>query len=124
MKEANYVQQIELAVRAGQIILLEDVTENIDPALDPIIQKQLIKKGGRWVIKIKDKEIEYNDNFKIIMATRINNPNLSPELFAKANVVNFSVVREGLTDQLLACVVLKENKALEEKKSYFVTSSA
>lgn len=37
VKEANYVQQIELAVRAGQIILLEDVTENIDPALDPII---------------------------------------------------------------------------------------
>jgi len=58
------------------------------------------------------------------LCTRINNPNLSPELFAKANVINFSVVREGLTDQLLACVVLKENKALEEKKYQLVTSSA
>lgn len=57
-----------------------------------------MKRGGRNVIKLKDKEIEYNDNFKIFMCTRINNPNLSPELFAKATIINFSVVREGLTD--------------------------
>lgn len=73
---------------------------------------------------MKDKTIEYNENFRIILCTRINNPNLSPELFAKTTVVNFSLVHEGLSDQLLACVVLKENKALEEKKSFFVTSTA
>ena len=90
--------KIELAVRSGQIVILEDVTENIDPALDPIIMKQIIRKGGRNIIKIKEKEIEYNDNFRIFMFTRQNNPNLTPELFAKVIIINFSVVREGLTD--------------------------
>lgn len=98
VKESNYIQQIELAVKLGSTIVLEDVTENIDPALDPIITKQVIRKQGRLVIKIKDKEIEYNENFKIYLCTRLNNPNLSPELFAKATIINFSVVKEGLTD--------------------------
>lgn len=79
-------------------MILEDVTENIDPSLDPIITKQVIKKGGAYVIKIKDKEIEYNDNFRIYLCTRINNPKLSPELFAKTTIVNFSLVHEGLSD--------------------------
>ena len=50
------------------------------------------------MIKIKDKEIEYNENFKIFLCTRLNNPNITPELFAKATIINFSVVKEGLTD--------------------------
>ena len=123
-KDASYLAKIELAVRSGQIVILEDVTENIDPALDPIIMKQIIRKGGRNIIKIKEKEIEYNDNFRIFMFTRQNNPNLTPELFAKVIIINFSVVREGLTDQLLSCVVRKENKELEEMKSELVTSTA
>lgn len=98
VKEPNYIQQIELAVKYGSTVILEDVTENLDPSLDPIITKQVIKKGGALVIKMKDKTIEYNENFRIYLCTRINNPNLSPELFAKTTIVNFSLVHEGLSD--------------------------
>ena len=70
----------------------------MDPGLDPIISRQVIKKQGRSVIRIRDKDVEFNDNFKIFLCSRVSDPELTPEIFAKCCIINFSVVKEGLTD--------------------------
>ncbi|KAH0571621.1 Dynein heavy chain [Spironucleus salmonicida] len=124
IKDPDHMKIIEMAVQFGQIVILEDVVENVDPSLDPIIQRQVVKKQGRNVIKIRDKDVEFNDNFRIFLCSRLNNPELTPELFAKCCIINFSVVKEGLTDQLLACVVSKERPELEEQKNKIVVNTA
>lgn len=96
--------------------MLEDVGEQIDPSLDVIIRKDIIKKQGRRFIKIRDKEVEWNDNFRIFVSTRLPNPLYTPEVFAKACIINFTIIKEGLTDQLLGAVVSKERPDLEESK--------
>ena len=73
-------------------------------------------------IKLGDREIEYNDNFRLILQTKLANPHYKPELQAQCTLINFTVTRDGLEDQLLAEVVKAERPDLEELKvSFFNT---
>lgn len=67
-------------------------------------------------IKIGDKEIEYNPSFRLILHTKLANPHYKPEMQAQATLINFTVTRDGLEDQLLAEVVKAERPDLEELK--------
>ena len=67
-------------------------------------------------IKIGDKEVEYHQNFRLILQTKLANPHYKPEMQAQTTLINFTVTREGLEDQLLANVVAKERPDLEETK--------
>lgn len=67
-------------------------------------------------IKIGDKEVEYNSNFRLILQTKLANPHYKPEMQAQTTLINFTVTRDGLEDQLLAEVVKAERPDLEELK--------
>ena len=67
-------------------------------------------------LKIGDREIEYNSDFKLILQTKLANPHYKPELQAQCSLINFTVTRDGLEDQLLAEVVKAERPDLEETK--------
>lgn len=63
-----------------------------------------------------DKEVEYHPEFRLILHTKLANPHYKPEMQAQTTLINFTVTREGLEDQLLADVVRKERPDLEETK--------
>ena len=67
-------------------------------------------------IKLGDKEVEYHPNFRLILQTKLANPHYKPEMQAQTTLINFTVTREGLEDQLLANVVAKERPDLEDTK--------
>lgn len=49
-------------------------------------------------MRIGDKEVEYNPNFRFYLTTKLSNPHYSPETSAKTTIVNFAVkeqVSEG-----------------------------
>ena len=70
---------------------------------------------GRY-IRIGDKECEFNSEFRLILHTKLANPHYQPEMQAQCTLINFTVTREGLEDQLLADVVGMERPDLEELK--------
>lgn len=76
------------------------------------------------VIKLGDREVEYNTNFRFYMATKLSNPHYSPEVASKANIINFAVKEQGLEAQLLGIVVRNERPELEEQKDSLVLSIA
>ena len=51
------------------------------------------------------------------MTSRLANPHFSPELAAKATIIDFTVTQDGLEQQLLGRVISKEQKSLEEQLS-------
>ena len=110
----DFMRTIERAIEWGKPCLMENVLEQLDPSLEPILAKNLMKAGAGWSIKIGDNTLDYNMNFKFMMTTKLSNPHYTPEISTKTTIVNFIVVEEGLTNQLLGTVVLKEEARLEE----------
>ena len=43
---------------------VQDVGEELDPALRPIVMQETTRRGGQLVIKLGDTEIEFNTNFR------------------------------------------------------------
>lgn len=117
--QKNYLDRIERAITNGETILIENIGETIDAVLDPVLGRALIKKGK--VIKIGDKEIDYDPKFKLILQTKLANPHYKPEMQAQATLINFTVTRDGLEEQLLAEVVKAERPDLEQLKSELTT---
>lgn len=114
--EEKYLKFLEAAIRMGNPVLIENVGEELDPAIEPLLQKQIVKKGNSMTLKIGDTIIEYNKNFKFYMTTKLRNPHYLPEVSTKVTLLNFMITYEGLTDQLLGIVVAKENPDLETQK--------
>ncbi|XP_071672840.1 dynein axonemal heavy chain 9-like isoform X7 [Patagioenas fasciata] len=113
--QKGYLDTMERALAAGELVLIENLEESMDPVLGPLLGRETIKKGR--YIKIGDKECDFNPAFRLILHTKLANPHFQPELQAQCTLINFTVTRDGLEDQLLAAVVNMERPDLEELKS-------
>ncbi|XP_032448314.1 dynein heavy chain 11, axonemal isoform X1 [Lynx canadensis] len=112
--QKGFLNAIETALAFGDVILVENLEETIDPVLDPLLGRNTIKKGK--YIRIGDKECEFNRNFRLILHTKLANPHYQPELQAQTTLLNFTVTEDGLEAQLLAEVVSIERPDLEKLK--------
>ncbi|XP_033840356.1 dynein heavy chain 9, axonemal isoform X2 [Periophthalmus magnuspinnatus] len=113
--QRGYLDAIEQALAAGDVVLIENIEETLDPVLGPLLGRETIKKSR--CIKIGDKECEFNPCFRLILHTKLANPHYQPELQAQCTLINFTVTRDGLEEQLLAAVVSMERPDLEQLKS-------
>lgn len=122
--DGNYLKMLEMGIRMGNPVLIENVYEDLDPAIEPLLQKQIVVKGASMTIKIGDAIIDYDKNFKFYLTTKLRNPHYLPEVSTKVTLINFMITFEGLSDQLLNQVVEKENPELQSKKEALVIESA
>ena len=74
----------------GKAMIVVGVEEELDPMLDPVLQKEIIKKAKSMYINVADKLCEYDPNFSMVFITRLPNPKFSPELQAKTTVIDFT----------------------------------
>lgn len=105
-------------------MLIENVYEELDAALDPVLMRKTYKFGGLWYIALGEKSIEYNPRFRLYMTTKLRNPHYSPEIFNRVTLINAALTLEALDDQLLGIVVAKEKPDLQEKREYLIVQSA
>ncbi|EDW73522.2 uncharacterized protein Dwil_GK16602 [Drosophila willistoni] len=122
--DANYMQVLELAISYGQPVLIENVGEQLDANLTPILEKNIIKHKGGLFIKSGDQMIEYNPDFRLYITTCLRNPHYPPEVMVMVTVLNFMITEQGLREQLLAIVVAHERPDLQEKKEQLIIESA
>lgn len=116
----NMITIMERAIEAGNSVLVENMGEGIDAVLNPVITRSTFKKGRNLYVKLGDKEVEYNKNFRLFLHTKLSNPHYPPEIQAETTLINFTVTEGGLEDQLLALVVNKERPDLEETKTQLI----
>lgn len=67
-------------------------------------------------MKMDEKEIDFNPKFRLILHTKLGNPHYKPEIQAQTTLINFTVTKDGLEDQLLAEVMKAERPDLEQHK--------
>ncbi|KAK7201222.1 dynein heavy chain [Novymonas esmeraldas] len=124
LSDANYMRTLENAIRVGLPVLIENVGESLDAALDPVLLQQTYRSQGRLLIKLGDSEVDYDPKFRLYMTTKLANPFYLPELQIKATIINFTVTQTGLENQLLADVVRVEMAELEQRADQTVLDIA
>ncbi|XP_044001131.1 dynein axonemal heavy chain 7-like isoform X2 [Aphidius gifuensis] len=124
LNQNNYITILENSIRFGQPVLLENIDEDIDAVLEPLLLKQLFKISGTICIKIGDSVVEYNHKFKFYITTKLCNPHYLPEIAVKVTLLNFVITPVGLEDQLLGIVVAKERPDLENEKNQLIIQGA
>ena len=87
----NYIKTIEISVANGNTVLLQNLDEEIDSSLEPLLNKTIKKVADRYMLYFGDKEIRYNENFRFFMTTKLPNPTYKPEVTTKVILVNFTV---------------------------------
>jgi len=119
--DTRLMQYMRDAIESGYPFILENVENEIDPGLDPVIDKQIIMKGAKKKLMLGEDEIDWHDDFKLFCTSRMPNPSWSPELYAKCVVIDFTVTRTGLEEQLLGVVINQEKAELEETLNQLMT---
>lgn len=118
---SDFMKHLELAIQFGNPFLFENVDEELDPMLDPVLEKNVVKEGSTWVVKLGDKNVEWDENFRLFFCTKLANPHYSPEVMGKTMIINYGVTMDGLANQLLNVVVAHERPDLERMWSDLVT---
>jgi dynein heavy chain, axonemal len=62
--QLDYMRVLENAIQFGLPVLLENIGEEIEAILEPLLLKQVFKQSGVICIKLGEAVIEYNDSFK------------------------------------------------------------
>ena len=112
----GYAKQLEMAVRFGYPILMEDA-EHLDPAVSPLLNGEVRCHGTRYITRIGPHEVDLAPSFRLFLHTR--NPNFQPppDLAGQVCIVNFTVTLSSLQSQCLHYMLLHERPDVDEKRS-------
>jgi dynein heavy chain 1 len=115
-RDKNFVKTLEIAVRFGNYILIEDA-EDFDPIINPILTRQLRRHGGRTLCQLGNKEIDCSPKFRLFLTTT--NPTLcfSPDISSRVTFVNFTITPTSLQIQCLDHILHSERPDIEEKRN-------
>ena len=120
LSDNNFLKLLENKILFGHPVLLENVGEDLDPSLEPLLLKQIVKNA----LKLGDYSVEYNKDFKFYITTRLRNPHYLPELSTKVTLINFMITQEGLLDQMLVTVVAEEQPELAKTREKLILQFA
>jgi dynein heavy chain 1 len=113
--DESFAKVLEAAVRFGTGILIQDV-ESMDPILNPLLNKEYVKKGGRVLVRVGENEIDFSPAFQMFMATRDATAHFAPDLCSRVTFVNFTVTPSSLQAQVLGELLRSERPDIQKKQ--------
>jgi dynein heavy chain len=90
------MRTLEMLVRNGGVAAIEDMGNTVDPALDYVTSRKTVVTDGKTLMKVGDRMVELDENFKLYLITRLGNPHLHPQMFVRTNVIYFTTTTEEI----------------------------
>lgn len=122
--QSDYMKQLEMSLQFGNSVLFENISTEIDPLLDNVLEKNCISEAGVDYIQLGDNKLAMHEDFRLFLTTKAQNPIYSPEIFGKTMIINFNVTLQGLRDQLLNDVVGFEKPELESTRKKLIMETS
>jgi dynein heavy chain 1 len=111
-----FFKTLASAIRFGTPLLVNDV-ENIDPILNPVLNKELQKTGGRTLVSLGNEDIDFSPKFVIILTTRNPTARFAPDLCSRVTMVNFTVTPASLESQTLSAILKVERPDVDHRRT-------
>ncbi|KAJ8651627.1 hypothetical protein O0I10_012803 [Lichtheimia ornata] len=112
----SFIKNLESALRFGNPILIQDV-EHLDPILNPVLNKELRRTGGRVLIRLGSQDIDFSPTFTLFLSTRDPSVNFAPDICSRVTFVNFTVTRGSLQSQCLNKVLKAERPDVDQRRT-------
>ena len=64
-----------------------------------------LQGSGRKAVKLGDKEVEWDSNFRLYMTTKLSKPHYGPEISGKSMIINYSVTQQVRSAHHLAIIM-------------------
>ena len=121
--------QIELGVRFGKTLIVDEVDNGIEPALIPLLRKEFKSVGTRLAVQLGEKQVkihnfqrnhvqvDFNEKFRLFLCTRNEHCHLPEHARGALAEINFSITRSGLASQLLGLAIQMEKPELEQSSA-------
>lgn len=81
--EKDYLKVLENSIQHGIPVILENVGETLDAALESLLELNLFKIGGKECLNFCDNILEYNHDFRFYISTKLRNPHYLPQTAVK-----------------------------------------
>lgn len=78
------------SLQFGNPVLIENVPEQLDPILEPLLLRHTFKQNGMEYVKLGENTIQYSHDFKLYISTRLRNPHYMPEVSVKVELISNS----------------------------------
>lgn len=97
--------------------MVQDV-ETIDPVLNPILNREFQKTGGRTLVHIGNEAVDFSPVFVVFLITRNPYARFNPDLCSRVTMINFTVTPNSLQSQALSAVLKAERPDVDNRR-YF-----
>lgn len=74
--------------------------ETVDPVLNPLLNRELQRTGGRTLIRLGSEDIDYSPDFVLLLVTRNPDARFAPDLCSRVTIVNFTITPASLQSQV------------------------
>ena len=111
-----FLKVLESALRFGNTLLIQDV-EHLDPILNPVLNREIRRTGGRVLIRLGNQDIDFSPSFTMFLSTRDPSVEFSPDICSRVTFVNFTMTRSSLQSQSLDQVLKVERPDTERKRT-------
>ncbi|KAF9438119.1 hypothetical protein BGZ76_009650 [Entomortierella beljakovae] len=112
----SFLKNLESALRFGNPLLIQDV-EHLDPIMNPVLNRELRRTGGRVLIRLGNQDIDFSPAFTLFLSTRDPSVNFPPDVCSRVSFVNFTVTRGSLQSQCLSKVLKAERPDVDRRRA-------
>uniref|UniRef100_A0A183BTS1 Cytoplasmic dynein 2 heavy chain 1 n=1 Tax=Globodera pallida TaxID=36090 RepID=A0A183BTS1_GLOPA len=104
--QSDLMTQVELGVRFGKTLIIDEMDELVEPALVPLLRRDFHTIGARLAVQLGEKQATKHSLTIIYL--------LISSVVAE---INFSITRSGLASQLLSLAIELEKPELEQSSA-------
>lgn len=98
--DERFTYNLELGVRFGKTLIIEDVTQTFTASLLSLIAMRIHCRFNKKMLQIGNKLIDLHEDFKLVLITNTEIKSLNGDINANVTIIPFTLTPSGLTGEL------------------------
>ena len=95
--DERFTYNLELGVRFGKILIIEDVTQTFTASLLALITMKIHCRFNKKMLHIGNKFVDLHEDFRLILTTNTEIKQLNGDVNANVTIIPFTLTSSGLT---------------------------